>query len=415
MGPRLALAAALVTALVLAGGVQGRAVVGPDVRLIAIRAVLDQVGARLELMSAALLEIESRASGIAVQLGEVRDAITVAERRLGAFEEVRERRRSLAAGVVETGHVPGRPAVPETLADLRAPLVAVSKAMRANDRLGIELLAERAAGERRLEEIRALLSGLREAAFRLGEQESASRVELAEAIRSASALGAASGVPGLQEQAEALVARARDGLHRIDLAREEIRAREREVLGEAARLRERLARIREDLRGVRRAHGELTRDMVVAELLVATWLGSFTGPLGEAEVALDGVLRVCPVDQPMSYSDNWHAPRWSGGFHLHQGIDIFAPPGTPIRAPFDGVAVTADNELGGIAVKVYGETGYVYNAHLSAYGTLGEVRAGDVIGYVGSTGNASGPHDHFEYHPLGGEAVNPFAFLNAVC
>jgi murein DD-endopeptidase MepM/ murein hydrolase activator NlpD len=205
-------------------------------------------------------------------------------------------------------------------------------------------------------------------------------------------------------------------LGRIDLARSELRARAREVLAEASRLRARMERIREQLRDVRGTHRELMQAMVVAELLVATRLETFTGVLGEVEIALEGVLRVCPVDQPMSYADNWHAPRWTDGvLRLHEGIDIFAPTGTPVRAPFDGIAVPADNTLGGVAVKVHGETGYVYNAHLSAYGKLGEVRAGDVIGYVGSTGNASGPHLHFEYHPGGAEAVNPFLFLNAVC
>lgn len=130
-----------------------------------------------------------------------------------------------------------------------------------------------------------------------------------------------------------------------------------------------------------------------------------------------GVLYVCPVDHPHSCADDFGAPRWTGGYHPHQGNDIFAPEGTPIRAPFDGLAVRTPNTLGGRAVTVYGEAGCVYNAHLSDYGTLGEVTTGTIIGYVGNSGDASesAPHDHFEWHPGNGPAVNPFPYLNVVC
>jgi murein DD-endopeptidase MepM/ murein hydrolase activator NlpD len=145
----------------------------------------------------------------------------------------------------------------------------------------------------------------------------------------------------------------------------------------------------------------------------------------------------CPVHGRGQYSDDFGAPRYSGGYHLHAGNDIFAALGTPIVAPFDGRAQAATNSLGGLAVNVYGARGYVYNAHLVRVGALGSVRAGTVIGYVGNTGDAAGgpTHDHFEWHPnplpppplhvspygqsvIGGPtdpAIDPFPFLQGVC
>ena len=143
--------------------------------------------------------------------------------------------------------------------------------------------------------------------------------------------------------------------------------------------------------------------------LAAQQVSAPTGP------AIGGVLEMCPVDQPRSYIDDWGFPR-SGG-RSHQGNDIFAPYGTPIRATFSGNAVAGSGGLGGLSVKVYGSQGYTYNAHLSRLGTLGQVSTGTIIGYVGQSGNAAGtpPHNHFEWHPGNGGAVNPFPYLNAVC
>jgi murein DD-endopeptidase MepM/ murein hydrolase activator NlpD len=108
----------------------------------------------------------------------------------------------------------------------------------------------------------------------------------------------------------------------------------------------------------------------------------------------------------------------------------------PIYAPFDGYARASYNALGGNAVYVYGEDGYVYNAHLVRTGYTGPVQAGDVIGNVGETGDTSTPHDHFEWHPnntpdqdewprspygysviyTGSKpAVNPWPLLQEVC
>lgn len=125
----------------------------------------------------------------------------------------------------------------------------------------------------------------------------------------------------------------------------------------------------------------------------------------------------CPVDGTHEVADNFGVLRDLPGVpvHIHQGNDISAATGTPIVAVFAGNAVMEPNDLGGQAVKVYGDAGYVYNAHLSAYGKLGAVEAGDVIGYVGSTGDATAPHDHFEWHPNDGAAVDPYELLMTVC
>jgi murein DD-endopeptidase MepM/ murein hydrolase activator NlpD len=145
-----------------------------------------------------------------------------------------------------------------------------------------------------------------------------------------------------------------------------------------------------------------------------------------------GVLEFCPVAQPRAFGDGFGAPRYVGGFHPHAGVDIVAPEGTPVYATFDGSAVNATNSLGGTAVQVYGAYGYTYNAHLGSIAKLGPVQAGDVIGYVSSTGLAGGstPHDHFEFHPnvipagwqvsyygysVIGTAINPYPLLVDAC
>lgn len=150
--------------------------------------------------------------------------------------------------------------------------------------------------------------------------------------------------------------------------------------------------------------------------------------------AAPGPFRTCPVHGRGFYSDDFGAPRLTGIPHPHAGNDIFAALGTPVVAPFDGRAVATPNSLGGLSVTVYGAQGWVYNAHLVSYGKLGGVRAGDVVGLVGNSGDAAGgpTHDHFEWHPRviphplhtspfgysiipRSGAIDPFPYLNAVC
>ncbi|MBC7608992.1 MAG: M23 family metallopeptidase [Polaromonas sp.] len=111
----------------------------------------------------------------------------------------------------------------------------------------------------------------------------------------------------------------------------------------------------------------------------------------------------------------------------HEAIDILAPRGTPVLAVEDGRIVKLFlSKPGGITVYQFDPSGQFayYYAHLDRYAEgLAEgqtVRRGAVIGYVGSSGNASpdAPHLHFSLFRLGpekqwwkGEPINPFGFL----
>jgi hypothetical protein len=126
-----------------------------------------------------------------------------------------------------------------------------------------------------------------------------------------------------------------------------------------------------------------------------------------------------PVGGLANFSDDWLEPRFDGYFHFHHGTDVFAQGGLPVRAPADGTLRQSSDTLGGTAVYVTEADGtYYYMAHLSAY-VEGEVtgqpvKAGDVIGFVGNSGDAQGgaTHVHFEIHPNGGGPVDPKPFLD---
>jgi murein DD-endopeptidase MepM/ murein hydrolase activator NlpD len=124
---------------------------------------------------------------------------------------------------------------------------------------------------------------------------------------------------------------------------------------------------------------------------------------------------VCPVAGPRAFADTWGAGR-SGG-RSHEGVDMMSPSGTPLVAVESGYAQFKTTRLGGNSVWVNGASGtrYFY-AHLSAWeGSSRNVAQGEVIGYVGATGNTSANHLHFEIHPGGGRAVNPYPYVRAVC
>jgi len=131
-----------------------------------------------------------------------------------------------------------------------------------------------------------------------------------------------------------------------------------------------------------------------------------------------------PVAGPHNFTDTFGAPRMTGTAfaHFHEGTDVFAPTGTPLVAIERGVLISVGSDvLGGTKLWLVGATGTrYYYAHLSAFApgvADGKpVQAGEVIGFVGSTGNAQGtsPHVHFEAHPDGGAAINPYPLLRII-
>jgi hypothetical protein len=135
---------------------------------------------------------------------------------------------------------------------------------------------------------------------------------------------------------------------------------------------------------------------------------------------------VFPVYGPTSWGDTFGAPR-AAPVGWHHGADIFAPLGAPVLAVAAGTLFSVGwNDIGGYRVWLRDRDGNeFYYAHLSAFSTLAkdgaQVKVGDVIGFVGATGDAEGTpfHLHFEIHPVSLQwmeydgAVNPTKYLQA--
>jgi murein DD-endopeptidase MepM/ murein hydrolase activator NlpD len=125
---------------------------------------------------------------------------------------------------------------------------------------------------------------------------------------------------------------------------------------------------------------------------------------------------ICPIRGALSFVDSWHAPRHQG---QHEGVDLMAASGTPDVALVSGTVDFKEGGLSGLGAYLQGDDGNLYYYfHLSAYeGAPRRVAQGDVIGYVGNTGDAryTASHTHFEIHPGGGGPVNPYPSVAAVC
>ncbi len=160
--------------------------------------------------------------------------------------------------------------------------------------------------------------------------------------------------------------------------------------------------------------------LVFTALLVLAWPWIDTGIYAMRLVSMP---EPAAIDMPVAglkrgaWVDTWHAPRAPG--RRHEGIDIFAKKGAPVLATTEGIITGRGvNSLGGNAIWLLGPGGQRhYYAHLDRFADVSvgdRVKAGDLIGYVGNTGNArtTPPHLHYGIYGDGG-AINPYPLLAA--
>lgn len=162
----------------------------------------------------------------------------------------------------------------------------------------------------------------------------------------------------------------------------------------------------------------------LATLVVLAVLGRLLYPFARQAVRVVGLIREpapaelpVPVEgvEPSQLANTWGAARSEG--RTHEGIDIFAPRHTQVLAATRGIVMRRGwNRLGGRTLSILGPGGQShYYAHLEDYddADVGDwVEAGEVIGYVGDSGNAQGtpPHLHYGIYESGG-AINPYPRL----
>lgn len=201
-------------------------------------------------------------------------------------------------------------------------------------------------------------------------------------------------------------------------ARDTLLARESALRSARSSRRTLLANVRED----RHEAEEDLQGMLAASAAIASKIQA-------AQAAAQAAASSQPAPQPSSGSQTTSQPSSSGfiwpvqgvltsGFgmrwgRMHEGIDIAAPIGTPIHAAAAGTIIYA-GWMGGygnlVIIDHGGGMATAYGHQSAIYVTGGSVSQGQVIGAVGSTGNSTGPHLHFEVR-VNGSAVDPLGYL----
>ena len=169
-------------------------------------------------------------------------------------------------------------------------------------------------------------------------------------------------------------------------------------------------------------NGASTRTVLVPGQRIALPAGTDTTALAGRASGGWVNLEAPPTQGPCGYADTWMDGR-SGG-RRHEGVDIFTVRGQYVYAVVDGRLSSRSWDQPGRRsgnswwLTVADGSATFFYAHLLDFApglrVGSRVRAGAIIGFVGDTGNAGAVHLHFEVHPNGGDAVNPYPIVKAV-
>lgn len=223
-------------------------------------------------------------------------------------------------------------------------------------------------------------------------------------------------------------------IHELEKQMKELEKRDNEVyrqifeanpIPDSARARE-LVRLEEMKQVQRMSDNQLITGLVSQLTNLSNRVAFQQKSYGDIEEMIrdkEKLLAAIPAIQPIS---NKELGRIASGFgnridpvykvtKFHAGLDFTAPQGTPIYATADGRVTETPHDAGGYGNHVVINHGYGYE---TLYGHMVKIKArtgqnvkrGEVIGYVGSTGKSTGPHCHYEVHK-NGERVNPVYFF----
>ncbi|MGH2809127.1 MAG: murein hydrolase activator EnvC family protein [Actinomycetota bacterium] len=198
----------------------------------------------------------------------------------------------------------------------------------------------------------------------------------------------------------------------LDVVSKDLAEREAELKKITVALREENGQLQEQFHSVSAEYQRLRRKLAAAQAAAP----ASSGGGAPVKINVSGNM-TCPVAGPVSFVDSWGAAR-SG--HTHQGVDMMADYGTPVVAIVSGtITYAAYDGSGGNMLFLSGTDGNSYYYMHNQENFVGEgasVQVGQQIASVGDTGNAAGtPHLHFEFHPGGGSAINPYPLVSSLC